>query len=312
MTAPVAASTPTVAKPRRRWGPLILSGPSMLWYAAFFVLPIMWIVLYSFGTKNTNLLPVPVDMNHLGLQNYRAAFDETFFRVFRSTIKISVLATALCVVIGLPVSYFITFKVKERWRGILLALVIVPSFTSYLIRTLAWRIPLAANGSVSKMLQDWGVINGPISLLDSKGAVQLAIVYNYIGFMILPLYVALDRIEGPLREASKDLGAGRIRTFLQVTFPLASPGIVAGILLTFIPMCGDFVTATILGGTKGNMIGALVESQFVSAQNWPSGSAMAVMMVGAVLVCLVVGFVLTKIVTTVLRYRRRVSIVGLV
>ena len=247
-------------------------------------------------------------MNHLGLQNYRQAFGETFFQVFRSTIKISVLATALCVVIGLPVAYFITFKVNERWRGILLALVIVPSFTSYLIRTLAWRIPLAGNGALSKLLQRWDVINGPISLLDSRGAVQLAIVYNYVGFMILPLYVALDRIEGPLREASKDLGAGRFRTFSQVTFPLASPGIVAGILLTFIPMCGDFVTATILGGTKGNMIGALVESQFVAAQNWPSGSAMAVMMVGAVLVCLIVGGAVTKIVMTVLQARRRVSL----
>jgi len=308
MTAPAAMSTPPAAKSRRRWGPLILSGPSMIWYAAFFVLPILWIVLYSFGTKDTARLPVPVDMNHIGLQNYRQAFGETFFQVFRSTIKISVLATALCVVIGLPVAYFITFKVNERWRGILLALVIVPSFTSYLIRTLAWRIPLAGNGAFSKLLQRWDVINGPISLLDSRGAVQLAIVYNYVGFMILPLYVALDRIEGPLREASKDLGASRLRTFSQVTFPLASPGIVAGILLTFIPMCGDFVTATILGGTKGNMIGALVESQFVAAQNWPSGSAMAVMMVGAVLVCLIVGGAVTKIVMTVLRARRRVSL----
>ena len=159
-------------------------------------------------------------------------------------------------------AYFLVFKVTEKWKAIMLALVVVPSFTSFLIRTLAWRIPLAANGEVSKWLQDWGLINGPIDILDTKTAVQLAIVYNYLGFMILPLFVALDRIEAALREASKDLGANRLRTFLQVTLPLAGPGIAAGVLLTFIPMCGDFVTATLLGGTSGNMIGAMVDSQF--------------------------------------------------
>jgi spermidine/putrescine transport system permease protein len=282
----------------------------MLWYIAFFVAPIVLIAYYSFGTKDTSRLPVPVDMSHLNLGNYRHAFGETFFRVFRATIKISVLATAICVLIGLPVAYFIAFKVRERWRGLLLGAIIVPSFTSFLVRTLAWRIPLAATGSVSKMLQHWGVIGGPIDLLDSRGAVQLAIVYNYLGFMILPLYVALDRIEGPLREASKDLGAGRIATFMQVTLPLAGPGIVAGILLTFIPMCGDFVTATLLGGSKGNMIGALIESQFIGAQNWPSGAAMAVMMVGAVLVCLIVGGALTKIGSIILRHVRSVETVA--
>jgi ABC-type spermidine/putrescine transport system permease subunit II len=119
--------------------------------------------------------------------------------------------------------------------------------------------------------------------------VQIAVVYNYLGFMILPLFVALDRIDVRMREASKDLGAGRIATFMSVTLPLAGPGIVAGVLLTFIPMCGDYVAATVLGGAKGNMIGALIASQFGGAQNWPLGSAMAVLMIVAVLLTLVVG-----------------------
>jgi ABC-type spermidine/putrescine transport system permease subunit II len=146
---------------------------------------------------------------------------------------------------------------------------------------------------LSKWLVDLGWI-GPngIQILETTTAVQIAIVYNYLGFMILPLFVALDRIDVRMREASKDLGAGRVATFLSVTLPLAGPGIIAGVLLTFIPMCGDYVTATVLGGAKGNMIGSMIASQFSGAQNWPLGAAMAVLMIGAVLLTLAVGALL--------------------
>jgi len=284
--------TGTVATPPRRRlrGPrFALALPAIVWYALFFVVPIAYIIYYSFGTKDTSLL-LPVDLTRLTTSNYSQVFDATFFTVFRGTLRIAVIATALCVVIGLPVAYFATFKVSERWRAVILALVVVPSFTSFLIRTVAWRIPLAPNGSFSKFLMDLGWVgeNG-IQVLETSLAVQVAVVYNYLGFMILPLFVALDRIDVRMREASKDLGAGRIATFMSVTLPLAGPGIVAGVLLTFIPMCGDYVAATVLGGAKGNMIGALIASQFGGAQNWPLGSAMAVLMIVAVLLTLVVG-----------------------
>ena len=196
----------------------------------------------------------------------------------------------MCLLIGLPVAYFAAFKVSEKWKAIILALVVIPSFTSFLIRTVAWRIPLAPNGEFSRWLTDIGLVGDRgIQLLETQTAVQIAIVYNYLGFMILPLFVALDRIDVRMREASKDLGAGRLATFFGVTLPLAKPGIVAGVLLTFIPMCGDYVTATVLGGAKGNMIGSMIASQFSQAQNWPLGSAMAILMIGAVLVALVTG-----------------------
>ncbi len=287
---------------KRRWrGPrFALAIPSMVWYLLFFVVPIAYIVLYSFGAKDSSKL-VPVDLGHLNLENYRSAFDETFFKTFRQTLKIAVKATLLCLFIGLPVAYFLAFKVREKWRAILLALIVVPSFTSFLIRTLAWRIPLAPNGTFSRWLQDWGVIGSPINILETQTAVQLAIVYNYLGFMILPLFVALDRIDVGMREASKDLGAGRIATFFGVTLPLAAPGIAAGVLLTYIPMCGDYVTALVLGGAKGNMIGALIASQFSGAQNWPLGSAMAVLMILAVLVTLAVGAVVVWVAPKLVR-----------
>ena len=308
-TVPVFATAGPPRRRRLRAPSFSLALPSILWYVAFFVLPILLIVWYSFGVKNTaSGTGVPVDMGHKTLQNYRDAFSPTFFTVFKTTLKVSILATTLCFVFGFPVAYFLVFKVSEKWKAIMLALVVVPSFTSFLIRTLAWRIPLAANGELSVWLQHRGIIGGPFDILDTKTAVQIAIVYNYLGFMILPLFVALDRIDHHMREASKDLGANRVRTFLQVTLPLAGPGIAAGILLTFIPMCGDFVTATLLGGTSGNMIGAMIDGEFHVAQNWPLGSAMAVMMIGAVLLVLLVGLVVVFSAQWALRRRRHIDI----
>ena len=285
MTVSVAAKL----RSRTRAPKYLLAIPAIIWYLVFFAAPIAFIVLYSFGSKDTTKL-LPVDLSNLSSNSYSSVFDETFFKVFRATLRISIVATIMCVVIGLPVAYFAAFKVAEKWKAIILAAVVVPSFTSFLIRTVAWRIPLAPNGTLSKWLVEMGYIgsNG-IQILETATAVQIAIVYNYLGFMILPLFVALDRIDVRMREASKDLGAGRIATFFGVTLPLAGPGIIAGVLLTFIPMCGDYVTATVLGGAKGNMIGSMIASQFSGAQNWPLGSAMAILMIGAVLLTLIVG-----------------------
>jgi spermidine/putrescine transport system permease protein len=294
----VTAAAP--APSRRGWrGPSWgLAIPSFVWYALFFVAPIAIIVLYSFGAKDSTKL-VPVDLSSLGFDNYREVFSELFFDVFRATLEIAVFATLLCLLVGFPVAYFLAFKVSARWRGILLAAVIVPSFTSFLMRTIAWRIPLAPNGELSRWLQDIGVLDGPIEVLYTRTAVFLAIVYNYVGFMILPMFVALDRIDPALREASKDLGANRLSTFFSVTMPLAGPGVAAGVLLTFIPMCGDYVTATILGGTDGFMVGALIDSQFRGSQNWPQGSAMAVLMIIMVLLSLAVFFLALKAVRVI-------------
>ena len=281
MTAPTH-----VPNPRRwrgpKWG---LAIPSFIWYILFFVAPIGIIILYSFGTKDSSQL-IPVDLSNLSLENYRQSITGDNFDVFYGTLKIAVTATLLCLLIGFPVSYFIAFKASEKWRAILLALVVIPSFTSFLIRTIAWRIPLSPNGELSTWLQDLGWIDGPIDILGTRGAVFLAIVYNYVGFMVLPMFVALDRIDPALREASKDLGGTRTSTFMSVTLPLSGPGVVAGVLLTFIPMCGDYITATVLGGAKGFMVGALIDSQFRGAQNWPEGSAMAVVMIIMVLLAL--------------------------
>ena len=302
MTAPLHA--PNVRRWRGpKWG---LAIPSFVWYLFFFVAPIGIIVLYSFGTKDTSKL-IPVSLDNLGLENYRASMTGDNARVFLATLKIAVTATLLCLLIGFPLSYFIAFKVSEKWRAVLLGLVVIPSFTSFLIRTIAWRIPLSPNGELSKWLQDLGWLDGPLDILGTRAAVFLAIVYNYVGFMVLPMFVALDRIDPALREASKDLGGTRTSTFMSVTLPLSGPGVIAGVLLTFIPMCGDYITATVLGGAKGFMVGALIDSQFRGAQNWPQGSAMAVVMIAMVLLSLAAGAIILTVVRLIIKALRPVA-----
>ena len=165
---------------------------------------------------------------------------------------------------------------------------IIPFWTNFLIRTIAWRIVLSPTGFFSNWFQDLGLRDSNLQLLNTRFAVQLGVVYNYLPLMIFPLFVALDRLDPALREASKDLGANRVRTFFQVTLPLAAPGIVAGLLLVFIPLTGDYITAAVLGGAKGNMAGALVASQFLQAQNRALGSAVAVVLIASILVCIAV------------------------
>ena len=186
----------------------------------------------------------------------------------------------------------------------------MPFWTNFLVRTLGWQIVLSPKGFLSNALQSLGLIDGRLDVLYTQGAVQLGVVYNYLPLMILPLFVAIDRAGPALREASADLGANRWRTLWQVTLPLAAPGIASGSLLVFIPLMGDYITASVLGGAQGNMIGQLVASQFNTAQNWALGSAMAVLLMlfiaAAVAVCAVVAFVIRAFV----RQSRRVDLSG--
>ena len=228
--------------------------------------------------------------------------------MLRQTLRTSIIGTALCLLIGFPVAYFIAVKVPPRWRGVLLGLAIIPFWTNYLIRTIAWRIVLSPSGFFSNWFQDIGLRDSNLQLLDTRFAVQLAVVYNYLPLMIFPLFVALDRLDPALREASKDLGANRVRTFFQVTLPLSSPGIVAGLLLVFIPLSGDYITAAVLGGAQGNMAGALVATQFLQAQNKALGSAVAMVLIFSILICITVAALIVFTARALLRRRRSVTL----
>jgi spermidine/putrescine transport system permease protein len=259
-----------------RWSP---AAPALLWWGFFFVVPVAWIALYSLGQK-----PPPgggaVTLDVLSGANYVAVTSELFLRVFWVTLRTAALGTLACVLVGFPVAYALARYVPERWRPGLLFLLVLPYWTSFLLRAFAWRIILAPEGALSDTLRALGLLSAPLSLLDSNAAVQLGIIYNYLPLTILPIFVALDRIDPALGRAAMDLGAGPVRTFLAVTLPLAAPGIAGGVLLTFILAAGDYVVPAILGGAKGLMVGNLVATQILASQNLPAGAAMAVVLIG--------------------------------
>ena len=267
--------------PKLRWPKATLALPAWVWLLAFFAAPVALIVWYSFGRKPGIFGTHSNDI--LSLDRYAEALSPTFFTTFSNTLWVGITGTLICLVIGLPVAYWMAVKVPVSKRGLLIAAIMIPFWTNFLVRTIGWQIILSPQGWLSNALQSIGVIDGPLEILYTRTAVLIGVVYNYLPLMILPLFVAFDRVGEPLREASKDLGAGRIQTFLRVTIPLARPGMIAGLLLVYIPLMGDYITATVLGGAKGNMAGQMVAAQFQTAQNWALGSAMAVVLILTIL-----------------------------
>jgi spermidine/putrescine transport system permease protein len=284
-----------------RW---MMAWPALVWWTVFFIVPLFWIILYSFGSRPGAEAPGPVALDTLSFDNYWQALSEVFFRVFQITMRTAGLGTLLCALLGFPVAYAIAMHVPPRWRSILVFLLIVPYWTSFLLRTFAWRIILAPQGTLSNVLQSLDILSGPLLILDTNAAVQLGIVYNYLPVMILPIYVALERIDTSLIRASMDLGAGPLRTFLRVTLPLAAPGLFGGLVLTFILAAGDYVVPTILGGTKGLMVGNLIATQILASQNLPLGSAMAVMLIGLLAGVLILAGLLLWVLQRLLKLMR--------
>lgn len=267
-------------------GPGALSFPTWAYAVFFFIIPVVMVLAYSFGSKPDEFTTVTMD--DPSLDRFGEALSGTFLTTFGATLRISILGTILCLLISVPFAYWLAVKVSGKWRGILLALVMVPFWTNFLVRTLGWQIILSPDGFMSDLLMDLGLTGSPLDILYTRTAVQIGVVYNYLPLMIMPLFVAIDTAGEKLREASRDLGAGRFTTFFTVTLPLAMPGIVSGCLLVFVPLTGDYVTASVLGGASGSMIGQLIANQFNTAQNWALGSAMAVVLILATLLVVAV------------------------
>jgi len=206
--------------------------------------------------------------------NYFRAVEPLYLWILARSIVLAVVTTLLCLLAGWPVAYWLGVRVAPRWRNALLVLVILPFWTSFLVRTYAWLQILGANG-IPSLLQTLGVEPRPV-FLNTHAAVLLGIVYNYLPLMVFPLYVSLERLDKRLIEASKDLGANRLRTFFQVTLPLTAPGLVSGALLVFIPMMGEYIIPSILGGGKIYFVGNALVDLYLQSRNWPLGSAAAI------------------------------------
>jgi spermidine/putrescine transport system permease protein len=278
-----------------------LALPAWIWFIVFFLIPVGFIGYYSLGYKPSIFSSIATDQ--LSFDRYGDAFRPLFFKVFLGTLRISILGTVLCLLIGFPFAYWLATRVSSRWKGVLLGLCIVPFWTNFLIRTIGWRIILAPEGPFANVLNDIG-LGLPIEL-NTRAAVQLGVVYNYLPLMIFPLFVALDRLDPALREASKDLGASRFKTLRQVTLPLAAPGIIAGLLLVFIPLTGDYITPLVLGGAKGNMVGKQIASEFITSNDWAQGSALAILLIAMILLTVGVFALIGLGLRAIFRTRRR-------
>ena len=250
-----------------------LLAPAALWLGLFFLAPLLIILVYSFGTSGV-YGGITLGFNP---GNYLNVFDPLYLEIIGRTFFIAATNTLLCLLLGYPLAYFIALK-GGRWRNVLILLVVVPFWTSFLIRAYAWVVILNGNGLANKTLQFLGITDEPLTLIFTPQAVTMGLAYAYLPFMILPLYAALEKFDVSLKEASQDLGASRWQTFWRVTFPLSTPGVVAGSILVFIPSAGEFVIPDLLGGSRSVMVGNLVQQQFLQARDWAFGSALAMML----------------------------------
>ncbi|KMO98163.1 ABC transporter permease [Streptomyces roseus] len=285
--AAVAAEPPVHrASLRKRLVPYWLLLPGILWLLVFFVLP----MIYQASTSvQTGSLEEGFQVTW-HFQTYWDALTEYYPQFLRSLLYAGT-ATVLCLLLGYPLAYLIAFK-AGRWRNLLLVLVIAPFFTSFLIRTLAWKTILADGGPVVGVLNTLHVLDVTSWLGMTQGdrvlATPLAVVcgltYNFLPFMILPLYTSLERIDTRLHEAAGDLYARPSTTFRKVTFPLSMPGVVSGTLLTFIPASGDYVNAELLGSTDTRMIGNVIQSQYLRILDYPTAAALSFILMAIVLI----------------------------
>jgi spermidine/putrescine transport system permease protein len=249
--------------------------PTSVWFISLLVIPLFIIVEYSLGRRGI-LDPVRFSWGSLHFSNYGDALDPNRLPIFLRSIEYAAFSTFLCVLLGFPLAYWIA-RFGGRFRNVYLVLVVIPFLTSYLIRMYAWQFILQRTGLLNRLLGDLG-LGGNHTFLNTPFAVIIGLTYGFLPFMILPLYASIERMDPALVEASYDLGHGKISTFFRVIVPTVSPGLVAGVLLVFIPAVGDFVTPQLLGGVRTQMFGNTVADQFKGSQNWPLGSAMSVLL----------------------------------
>jgi len=244
--------------------------PAVAWLAVFFLLPLAFILVVSLGSRD-ELGRIVLD--RLSLDNYRRALDPDYLPTLVNALRYAALATIASLLIGYPIAFWISRYGGHR-KILLLLLVMLPFWTSWLIRTYAWMIILRDNGVVNAFLQAVGLTSEPIILLNTDFAVVLGMTYGFLPFAILPIFIAIDRLDHNLVAAARDLYASGRAAFLHVTLPLSMPGVIAAALLVFIPAMGDFVTPDLLGGAQQTTIAKVIQERFLDGRDWPFGSAL--------------------------------------
>jgi len=251
--------------------------PGMAWLVAFFALPLAIIFVVSLGSRDQY---GGVVFDVLGWSNYLRALEPDFLPTVANSLRYATLTTVLTILISYPIAYWISRYGGGR-KVLLLVLVMLPFWTSWVIRTYAWMIILGDSGVLNGVLGSLGVVDEPIMLLNTDLAVVLGMTYGFLPFAILPLYVSIDRLDPALVAAARDLYAGGRAAFWHVTLPLTMPGIIAAAILTFIPAIGDFVTPDLLGGAQTITIAKVIQMLFLSSRDWPFGAALGFLLIGA-------------------------------
>lgn len=265
---------------RRRIVPYFLLGPGTIWLVVFFVVPLYYMAKLSLESGVVGNLEF--NWNWSNYSEALSAYDTQFVRSF----YYAGAATLIALVISYPLAYAIAFK-AGRWRNLMLFAVVAPFFTTYLIRTIAWETILSDESPVTEFLHAVGLAPSG-HILATGPAVIAGLTYNFLPFMILPIYASLERIDVGLIEAAKDLYSSAAQSFWRVTLPLSAPGIVAGTLLTFIPAAGDYVNAQFLGGAGNRMIGNVIQSLYLSQANYPSAAALSFVLMALIMIAVVV------------------------
>jgi putrescine transport system permease protein len=279
----------TVANPGKRdrlWRSCVIALP-YIWLLLFFLAPFAIVLKISFADPVVAQPPFTPFFDWAAgsgsrilatLDNYAFLLEDNLYWVsYLKSIKIALVATLLCLLLGFPMAYAIALA-PLPWRNLLLLLVILPFWTSFLLRVYAWMVMLGKQGLINNLLLSTGLIDEPLQMLYTDGAVYLGIVYTYVPFMILPLYATLEKLDPDIHEAAADLGAKPLRVFYDVTLPLATPGIIAGSLLVFIPALGEYVIPALLGGLDSLMIGRTLYDEFFVNRDWPLASAVAIVL----------------------------------
>ncbi|MGK3997892.1 ABC transporter permease [Sorangium sp. So ce1024] len=262
----------------------LLLAPLLLWLLAFVVAPTAIMLVYSFCERDE----LGQVVFRLSLSSYARVLDATYLKILLNSVRYAAITTAICLIAGYPVAYFIG-RAREGVRNKLLMLVMVPFWTSFLIRTYAWMSILKSEGLLNGLLLYLRIISAPLDIMYTPTAVVIGLVYSYLPFMILPIYGSVEKLDNALIEAAFDLGAGPVSAFSHVIVPLTRPGIMAGILLVFIPALGMFAITDLMGGARVPMIGNVIQNQFGQARDWPFGAALGMTLLLLFAVFFVIG-----------------------
>ncbi|HVR32883.1 MAG TPA: ABC transporter permease [Acidimicrobiia bacterium] len=271
------------ARARSRRG-FILSLPAYAYLVLFFAVPLVLVLVYSFASRSSTGLTLLEDWN---LSSYRRLFSPLVGEITVRSFVLATVTTLIALVVSYPFAYYIATR-STQVRNILLVLVMIPFWSNFLVRTYAWRVLLGSSGPISQISQFFG--GDEIRILFTNTAVLIGLVYGYLPFMVLPLYAALERMDWNLVEAGRDLYASGWTAFRRITLPLSMPGVVAGSILVFIPSLGAYVTPALLGGARTTLLGDYIVGQFLSARNWPYGSALSVAVMIVMLIAAIAYF----------------------